>query len=70
MLPTGVNKRCLGKNQDEGVRMERIANGRHTKEFREEAVKMSTDGSLSVLEISATGGFWILVAGCLFAKVL
>jgi transposase len=32
--------------------MERIPNGRYTKEFREEAVKMATDGGLSVLEIS------------------
>ena len=32
--------------------MERIANGRYTKEFREEAVKMVTDGGLSALEIS------------------
>ena len=32
--------------------MERIPNGRYTQEFREEAVKMATDGGLSVLEIS------------------
>ena len=32
--------------------MERITNGRYTKEFREEAVKMVMDGGLSVLEIS------------------
>ncbi len=32
--------------------MERIPNGRYTKEFREEAVKMVTDGGLSALEIS------------------
>ena len=32
--------------------MERIPNGRYTKEFREEAVKMATDGGLPVLEIS------------------
>ena len=32
--------------------MERVPNGRYTKEFREEAVKMATDGGLSVLEIS------------------
>lgn len=32
--------------------MERIPNGRYTKEFREEAVKMATDGGLSVVEIS------------------
>jgi transposase len=32
--------------------MERVPNGRYTKEFREEAVKMVTDGGLSVLEIS------------------
>ena len=32
--------------------MERIPNGRYTKEFRQEAVKMATDGGLSVLEIS------------------
>jgi transposase len=32
--------------------MERIPNGRYTKEFREEAVKMATGGGLSVLEIS------------------
>lgn len=32
--------------------MEKIPNGRYTKEFRQEAVKMATDGGLSVLEIS------------------
>ena len=32
--------------------MERVPQGRYTKEFREEAVKMFTDGGLSVLEIS------------------
>lgn len=32
--------------------MERVPNGRYTKEFREEAVKMVTDGGLSALEIS------------------
>jgi transposase-like protein len=32
--------------------MERIPNGRYTKEFREEAVKMVTDGGLSVQEVS------------------
>jgi transposase len=32
--------------------MERIPYGRYTKEFREEAVKMATEGGLSVLEIS------------------
>ena len=32
--------------------MERIPKGRYTKEFREEAVKMVTDGSLSSLEVS------------------
>jgi transposase len=32
--------------------MERIPNGRYTKEFCEEAVKMSTEGGLSVLDIS------------------
>jgi transposase len=32
--------------------MERVPNGRYTKEFREEAVKLATDGGLSVLEIS------------------
>ncbi|MDQ5988497.1 MAG: hypothetical protein CSYNP_04257 [Syntrophus sp. SKADARSKE-3] len=32
--------------------MERIPNGRYTKEFRQEAVQMATDGGLSVLEIS------------------
>jgi transposase len=32
--------------------MERIPNGRYTKEFREEAVKMATEGGVPVLEIS------------------
>jgi transposase len=32
--------------------MERIPNGRYTKEFREEAVKMAQDEGLPVLEIS------------------
>ncbi|MDP1989529.1 MAG: transposase [Syntrophales bacterium] len=33
--------------------MERVPNGRYTKEFREEPVKMVTDGGLSVLEVSS-----------------
>ena len=33
--------------------MERIPNGRYTREFREEAVKMVADGGLSVLEVSS-----------------
>jgi transposase len=33
--------------------MERIPNGRYTKEFREEAVRMVTEGGLSVLEVSS-----------------
>jgi len=32
--------------------MERVPNGRYTKEFREEAVKMVTDGGLPVLEVA------------------
>jgi transposase len=32
--------------------MERIPNGHYTQEFRMEAVKMATDGGLSVLETS------------------
>jgi transposase-like protein len=32
--------------------MERVPNGRYTKEFREEAVKMLTESGLSVLEIT------------------
>ena len=40
------------ENQDGGVEMERIRNGRYTKEFREEAVKMATEGGVPVLEIS------------------
>ncbi|OPY85423.1 MAG: hypothetical protein A4E71_02087 [Smithella sp. PtaU1.Bin162] len=31
--------------------MERIPNGRYTKEFQEEAIKMVADGGLSVVEI-------------------
>jgi transposase len=33
--------------------MEKVPNGRYTKEFREETVKMVTDGGLSVLEVSS-----------------
>jgi transposase len=33
--------------------MERIPNGRYTKEFREEAVRMVTDEGLSVLDVSS-----------------
>lgn len=33
--------------------MEKVPNGRYTKEFREEAVKMVTEGGLSVLEVSS-----------------
>jgi transposase len=40
------------RNQDGGVEMEKIPNGRYTKKFREEAVKVVTDGGLSVLETS------------------
>lgn len=32
--------------------MERIPNGRYTKEFREEAVKLVTEGSLSAPEVA------------------
>ena len=32
--------------------MERVPQGRYTKEFQEEAVKMMTEGGLSVMEIS------------------
>jgi transposase len=32
--------------------MEKVPNGRYAKEFREEAVKMVTDGGVSVLETS------------------
>ena len=32
------------RNQDGGVEMERIPNGRYTKELREEAVKIATEG--------------------------
>jgi transposase len=32
--------------------MKRIPNGRYTQEFREEAVKMVTDGGIPVLEVS------------------
>jgi transposase len=32
--------------------MERIPDGHYTQEFREEAVKMATDGGLPVLEVS------------------
>ena len=35
------------------MEIERIPNGRYTKEFREEAVRMVTDGGLSVLEVSS-----------------
>jgi transposase-like protein len=31
--------------------MERVPNGRYTKEFREEAVKMVTERGMSVLEV-------------------
>jgi|WetSurMetagenome_2_1015567.scaffolds.fasta_scaffold271238_2 transposase len=40
-------------NQDGDVEMDRVPNERYTKEFREEAVKMMTDGGLSVLEVSS-----------------
>jgi len=33
--------------------MQRVPNGRYTGEFREEAVKMVTEGGLSVLEVSS-----------------
>ena len=33
--------------------MERVPNGRYTKEYREEAVKMVTEGGLSVLEVAS-----------------
>lgn len=35
--------------------MERIPNGRYTQEFREEVVKMTTDGPYSILRITHTG---------------
>ncbi len=33
--------------------MERVPNGRYTKEFREAAVKMVTEQGMSVLEVSS-----------------
>jgi hypothetical protein len=36
---------------DGGVRMERIPRAIHTKELREEAVKLVTEGELSIPEV-------------------
>jgi len=41
------------RNQDGGVTMERVPNGRYTREFREEAVKMVTEQGMSVLDVSS-----------------
>jgi transposase len=41
------------QDQDGGVEKEKVPNGRYTKEFRKEAVKMVMEGGLSVLEVSS-----------------
>jgi transposase len=52
-----------------GVRMERIPNAVYTKEFREEAVRMITDGNLSLPEVarrlsipSSTLRYWVKIS--------
>ena len=46
--------------------MERVPNGKYTKEFREEAVKLITEGGLSIPEVghrlslaSSTIAYWV-----------
>ena len=55
--------------EDGGVSMERIPNAVYTKEFREEAVRMITDGNLSLPEVarrlsvpSSTLRYWVKIS--------
>ena len=52
-----------------GVRMERVPNGVFTKEFKEEAVKMVTEGGLTIPEVGrrlsvpkSTLAHWVKIA--------
>lgn len=45
-----IDTKVWYNKQNGGVKMERIPNGRYTKEFREESVKLITEGGLSVVE--------------------
>jgi transposase len=55
--------------KDGGVRMERIPKGIYTKEFKEEAVKMVTEGGLGIPEVGrrlsiakSTIAYWVKIA--------
>ena len=45
-----IDTKVWYNKQTGGVGMERIPNGKYTREFREEAVKLVTEGGLSVSE--------------------
>jgi transposase-like protein len=45
-----IDTKVWYNKQTGGVKMERIPNSRYTKEFREESVKLITEGGLSVVE--------------------
>jgi transposase-like protein len=64
-----VDTKVMIKYKDGGVRMEKIPKGLYTKEFKEEAVKMVTEGGLSIPEVGrrlsiarSTIAYWVRLA--------
>ena len=64
-----VDTKVMIKYKDGGVRMEKIPKGLYTKEFKEEAVKMVTEGGLSIPEVGrrlsiakSTIAYWVGLA--------
>ena len=63
-----VDTKVKVKYKDGGVRMERIPNAVYTKELREEAVKLVTEGGLAIPEVGrrlsiapSTIRYWVKV---------
>jgi transposase len=64
-----VDTKVMIKYKDGGVGMKRIPQGVYTKEFKEEAVKMVTEGGLSIPEVGrrlsiakSTIAYWVKLA--------
>jgi len=64
-----VDTKVEVKYKDGGVRMERVPKSVFTKEFKEEAVKMVTEGGLGIPEVGrrlsipkSTLAYWVKVA--------
>ncbi|MBI5599463.1 MAG: transposase, partial [Deltaproteobacteria bacterium] len=61
-----VDTKSMIKYNDGGVRMRGIPKGRYTKELREEAVKLVTEGNMALIEAArrlslpiSTLGNWV-----------